>query len=120
MYLLFASLEQAQAAQSQIDSNIVAIIAANEPEVVSDTGIIGLNAATGKLDYEAARTITWCEPVECVEGWYLFKPEISHSYFDGVDVLAGLGEYQECDRITPLAPLSPEPMDQEPPIDDKP
>ena len=100
MYLVFPTLEQAQAAQSQIYSNIVAIIAANEPEVVSDTGIIGRNAATGKLDYEAARTITWCEPVECVEGWYLFKPEISHSYFDGVDVLVGVTGYQECEGVT--------------------
>ena len=100
MYLVFPALDQAQAAKAQIDSNIVAVIAANEPEVVSDTGIIGRNAATGQLDYDATRTTPWCDPVECVEGWYLIKPEISHSYFDGVDVLVGVTGYQECEGLT--------------------
>lgn len=107
MYLVFPTLEQAQAAQAQIDSNIVAVIAANEPEVVSDTGIIGRNAATGKLDYNATRTTTWCEPNECVEGWYLVKPVINHPYFVGVDVLVGVDGYEE---YLDVMHIIPEPM----------
>ena len=100
MYLVFSTLDQAQTAQAQIDRNIVAVIAANEPEIVSDTGIIGRNAATGELDYDATRTTTWCEPMECVEGWYLIKPEINHPYFNEVNVLVGVEDFQEYDQIS--------------------
>ena len=90
MYLIFDTLETARAAQVQIDSNIVAVIATNEPEVVSDTGIIGRNMATGQLDYEATRTTTWCEPRPHGDIWYLIKPEINHPYFDGVNTCDGV------------------------------
>ena len=90
MYLIFNTLESAQAAQATIDSNIVAIIAANEPEIVSDRGIIPRNLGTGQLDYEATRTTTWCEPAAHGDIWYLIKPEINHPYFDGIDLCDGV------------------------------
>ena len=104
MYLLFTTLEQAQAAQAQIDSNIVAVLTEKEPEIVSDTGIIGRNAATGELDYNAARTTTWSEPTECADGWYLVKPVMNHYYFVGVNLLAGVEDYEDVEGITPLQP----------------
>lgn len=107
MYLLFTTLEQAQAAQAQIDNNIIAVLREKEPEIVSDTGIIGRNAATGELDYEAARTTTWSEPTECADGWYLVKPIMNHHYFVGVNLLAGVEDFEEVDAIAPLTPSEP-------------
>ena len=90
MYLIFNTLDSAQAAQAQIDSNIVAVIAANEPEIVSDRGIIPRNLATRELDYEATRTTTWSEPSARGDIWYLVKPDINHPYFEGIDLCDGV------------------------------
>ena len=90
MYLIFNTLEAAQSAQAQIDSNIVAVISANEPEIVSDRGIIPRDLATGELDYEATRTTTWCEPIQHGDIWYLIKPDINHPYFECIDLCDGV------------------------------
>jgi len=90
MYLIFDTLDATQVAQAQIDSNIVAVIAANEPEIVSDRGIIPRNLGTGQLDYEAQRTTTWCEPIQYGDIWYLIKPDINHPYFEGIDLCDGV------------------------------
>ena len=95
MYLIFDTLDATQVAQAQIDSNIVAVIAANEPEIVSDRGIIPRNLGTGKLDYEATRTTTWCEPAVHGDIWYLIKPDINHPYFEGIDLCDGVVGYVE-------------------------
>lgn len=95
MYLIFDTLDATQVAQAQIDSNIVAVIAGNEPEIVSDRGIIPRNLGTGELDYEATRTTTWCEPAVHGDIWYLIKPEIIHPYFEGIDLCDGVVGYVE-------------------------
>lgn len=95
MYLIFDTLEAAQAAQARIDSNMVEAVRQHRPDIVSDTGIIPVNAKTGELDYEAQRTTTWCEPAEYEDVWYLLKPDLNHPYFVGVDLLAGVIDYTE-------------------------
>lgn len=96
-YLVFDTLEQAQTAQAQIDANLLSLIMINDPESVSETGIIGRNANTGELDFEAARTTTWSAPTEFTQGWYLIKPD-----FEQVDLLEsveGFVEYSELPGI---------------------
>ena len=95
MYLIFNSLEAAQAAQATIDSNIVAIIKQHRPEIVSDRGLIPQNARTGELDYSAARTTTWCNPVQYGDIWYLAKPDINHPYFKEIDLCNSVVGYVE-------------------------
>ena len=91
MYLLFQTLEDAQSAQSVIDGNIRAATTDYNPAAIDEAGLIGRNAATGELDPSAPRTTTWCEPIECIEGWALVKPEgLAPDVFDGVDLLAGV------------------------------
>jgi len=99
MYLIFDTLASAQTAQARIDSNIVAVIQEHEPEIVSDRGIIPRNAGTGQLDYEAQRTVTWCNPTEHEDVWYLIKPIIKHHYFVGVDLLHGVEGYIDSDYL---------------------
>ena len=91
-YLVFDTLEQAQTAQTQIDANILSLIMINDPESVSETGIIGRNANTGELDFEAARTTTWSIPTEFAQGWYLIKP-------DQVDLLEGVEGFVEYSEL---------------------
>jgi hypothetical protein len=106
MYLIFDTLESAQSAQAIIDSNMVAVIQEHEPEIVSDRGIIPINLKTGELDYEAQRTVTWCEPTEYEDVWYLLKPILNHSYFVGVDLLKDV-EYTESAYLPGQEPLKP-------------
>ena len=99
MYLIFSTLEAAQAAQATIDSNIVAIVREHRPEIVSDRGLIPQNAKTGELDYTAARTTTWCEPIQHGDIWYLVKPVINHHYFVGIDLLNGVEGYIDSEQL---------------------
>jgi hypothetical protein len=111
MYLIFQTLESAQAAQARIDSNIVAVIQEHEPEIVSDRGIIPINLKTGELDYEAQRTTTWCEPTEYEDVWYLLKPDLNHPYFVEVDLLADVVDYVESAYLPGQEPLELEELE---------
>lgn len=100
MYLIFDTLEAALDGQAQIDSNLVEAVRQHQPEIVSETGIIPVNANSGELDYEAQRTHSWCEPAQYEDiCWYLIKPELNHPYFSGVNLLEGVTGYIESNYL---------------------
>lgn len=59
MYYIFETAEEALRGLDELNQQFFDYWKQQRPEEVDERGIIGRNAGTGELDYEAARTTSW-------------------------------------------------------------
>lgn len=94
-YLVFKTLNEAEAALNLIDSKVRQRIESTFPEAIDAVGIIPKNKQTGELDPAGSRTTSWAVVQETIDGQFVF-PELTEDYdllFQGIDFLDGMVGY---------------------------
>lgn len=72
-YLVFATEQQAIAAESMIVGNIADAVASQFPDRYDNGTLVGVDINDTPRP-EAARTMRWDAPRECAEGWAIVAP----------------------------------------------
>lgn len=102
-YIVFATKEDAEAAERQAVANVRAFAESYVPErLADDNSLICFNAATKQLDPSAERTRRWAVPQQYVEGWAFPVPSASEIAPMPVDLFMIGVDGLIVDDITPL------------------
>lgn len=102
-YIVFATENDAKAAERQAVANVRAFAKSYAPErLADDDSLICFNAATGKLDPSAERTRQWAIPQQYAEGWAFPVPKASDITPMPVDLFMDKLSGLIVDSVTPL------------------